>query len=213
MTGRGVGRPAEAVSDETRAAILVAARDLFASIGYAATTNRNVAAAAGVTHGTVYHYFKTKLALFTAAADESYDRILELVGSTVLPAPSAERVTALASLITELHSDEGPLLRFLARVPLERARNPEIRDAVGPSAWATFGLVRQFIVSGIVAGDIGGDVEVEAMAATLTACLLGILLYSDLESDVTFGAMIGGFGRLLESGLVAPARLTEISAT
>jgi AcrR family transcriptional regulator len=198
MTSRGVGRPIDSSGDETRAAILVAARDLFASIGYAATSNRTVAAAAGVTNGTVYHYFKSKLDLFTATVNESYDRILVLLDSIVLPAPFAERITALGSLITDMHSTQAPLLRFLARVPLERARNPEIRDQVGLSAWTAYGLVRQFVSSGIDAGELAPDVDSEAMAATLTACLIGITLYSDLESEVTFGAMIGAFGRLLE---------------
>jgi AcrR family transcriptional regulator len=213
VTRRGVGRPADAVSDETRTAILAAARNLFASVGYAATSNRSVAAAAGVTHGTVYHYFKTKLELFTAVVDGAYDQLLDILGSTMLPAGFGDRITGIGSLISEVHSRDAALLQFLARVPLERARNPEIRDAVGPSAWATYDLVRQFVASGVDSGDLSSDVDLEAMTAMLTACLLGITLYSELENDVTFAAIIREFGRLVEGGHISSARLAASSAS
>ena len=52
--GRRPGAP------DTRAAILGAARELFASSGYAGTSIRAVAAAAGVDAALVHHYFGTK---------------------------------------------------------------------------------------------------------------------------------------------------------
>ena len=48
----------------TRGAILRAASDLFGREGYAATTVDEVAAAAGVAKGAVYHHFATKGRLF-----------------------------------------------------------------------------------------------------------------------------------------------------
>jgi len=59
--GRRPGAP------DTRAAILAAARELFASSGYAGTSIRGVAAAAGVDAALVHHYFGTKDDLFLAA--------------------------------------------------------------------------------------------------------------------------------------------------
>ena len=59
--GRRPGAP------DTRAAILAAARGLFASSGYAGTSIRAVAAAAGVDAALVHHYFGTKDDLFLAA--------------------------------------------------------------------------------------------------------------------------------------------------
>jgi len=59
--GRRPGAP------DTRAAILAAARSSFAAHGYAATTVRSVAAAAGVDAALVHHYFGTKDDLFVAA--------------------------------------------------------------------------------------------------------------------------------------------------
>ena len=54
-------------SPDTRSAILDAARSSFAAHGYAGTTIRAVASAAGVDAALVHHYFGTKDELFLAA--------------------------------------------------------------------------------------------------------------------------------------------------
>ncbi|MCW2792333.1 MAG: transcriptional regulator, TetR family, partial [Nocardioides sp.] len=54
-------------------AILAAARELFAASGYAGTSMRAVAAAAGVDAALVHHYFGTKDDLFLAALQVRVD--------------------------------------------------------------------------------------------------------------------------------------------
>ena len=49
---------------QTRVDILAKARDLFARQGYAATSARELSAAAGVTVGAMFHHFDSKLHLF-----------------------------------------------------------------------------------------------------------------------------------------------------
>ena len=56
-------------SERTRAAILDAARELFAQRGFAATTVRDVAAAAGIDPALVIRYFGSKDELFVRAAE------------------------------------------------------------------------------------------------------------------------------------------------
>jgi AcrR family transcriptional regulator len=65
--GRRPGNP------NTREAILVAARELFAAEGFDATTIRKVATAAGVDPALVHHYFGTKEDLFRAAVSAPVD--------------------------------------------------------------------------------------------------------------------------------------------
>ena len=65
--GRRPGTP------DTKAAILTAARERFASSGYGGTTIRGVAAAAGVDAALVHHYFGTKDDLFLAALQVRVD--------------------------------------------------------------------------------------------------------------------------------------------
>src|SRR3954465_6990834 len=56
-------------SDETRAAILAAARRHFAADGFERTTIRAIAADAGIDPSMVMRYYGSKDGLFSAAAD------------------------------------------------------------------------------------------------------------------------------------------------
>jgi AcrR family transcriptional regulator len=60
----------------TQAAILKAAKRLFGERGFATTTIDDVAAAAGVAKGAVYHHFETKEALFEAIFDQVSQELL-----------------------------------------------------------------------------------------------------------------------------------------
>jgi AcrR family transcriptional regulator len=63
-------RPRRRAPEEKRARLLAAARRLFAARGYAATTTAQLAKAAGVAEGTVFHHFASKRALLAAVASE-----------------------------------------------------------------------------------------------------------------------------------------------
>ena len=72
-TASGARRGRRPGAPDTRAAILAAARELFAASGYAGTSIRGVAAAAGVDGALVHHYFGTKDDLFLAALELPVD--------------------------------------------------------------------------------------------------------------------------------------------
>ncbi|HEY5155025.1 MAG TPA: helix-turn-helix domain-containing protein [Acidimicrobiales bacterium] len=63
----------------TRTTILAAARRLFGSEGYAQTSTEDVAAAAGVTKGALYHHFANKNELMRAVYEQVKREITEQV--------------------------------------------------------------------------------------------------------------------------------------
>lgn len=77
-------------SDATATAVLAAARSLFAADGHAAVGLEQVAAAADVTRGAVYHHYGSKQGLFTAVLAEVHAE----VGRAV--AAAADRARAAA---------------------------------------------------------------------------------------------------------------------
>jgi AcrR family transcriptional regulator len=80
---RQIDRSAATVAD-----ILTAARKLFATTGFDATSIDGIAAKAGVAKGAVYHHFDSKEEIFT--------RVLEDVQAEIaaLPVPAATRAMA-----------------------------------------------------------------------------------------------------------------------
>ncbi len=65
------GRQSEEAAEKTRAAILEAALNEFANHGFEGSSLRNIAKAAGTTHGLIRHHFGSKEAVFYAVVDQS----------------------------------------------------------------------------------------------------------------------------------------------
>ncbi|MEN9717123.1 MAG: hypothetical protein RIQ99_1 [Pseudomonadota bacterium] len=64
-------------TDETRNALIVAARRLFAVNGYHNVGIREFAAEAGVTRGALYHHFASKEELFLAVMEAIHKELRE----------------------------------------------------------------------------------------------------------------------------------------
>src|SRR5262245_34176657 len=83
-------RPGDMPGRDTRQALLEAALDLFAEHGYAGTSMRALARAAGVRESAIYHHFASKESLFAALVDMILDRRVdsatsEMRGAAGLP--------------------------------------------------------------------------------------------------------------------------------
>ena len=82
-------------SAATRAALIAAARRLFAERGYAAVGTPEVVAAAGVTRGALYHQFAGKAELFLAVYEALEQELAERVGEQVAAGGATDPLDAL----------------------------------------------------------------------------------------------------------------------
>src|ERR1700731_3636069 len=71
-------------SARTRAALLQAARALFADKGFAATGREEIAERAGVTRGALYHHFASKTEVAAAVVEELEAELVDLVVAAAL---------------------------------------------------------------------------------------------------------------------------------
>ena len=62
-------------SQRSREIILEAARDLFSSQGYRATSLKDISSRAGISTGRVYHHFTNKLEIFTTLLERYWERL------------------------------------------------------------------------------------------------------------------------------------------
>lgn len=76
--------PAELLSHDR---ILAQALPLFATQSYGGVTMREIARAAGLTIGTLYHYFPSKRALYLAALDRAYGQAAAHWATEILHGP------------------------------------------------------------------------------------------------------------------------------
>jgi AcrR family transcriptional regulator len=134
-TRRRYSAPRRALqAEQTRAVVLTAARELFAERGWAATSMRDVAKAAGVSVETVYATLGPKPAVFTAALDGAVvgdDEPVPLNQRAAFRAlgegPLTERVAKGAALVLDILQRVNGLHRALR----EGARSePVLADAL-----------------------------------------------------------------------------------
>jgi AcrR family transcriptional regulator len=150
-------------SPDTRAAILAEARTLFAAQGYAGTSVRGVAAAAGVDAALVHHYFGSKDDLFVAALQVPLDpREVLLPVAQGGVAGAGERLLRTFLTVWDDEAIRLPLLTLVRTV-----FDPEGRQLVRD------GFMR--IVLGPVGAALGVD-QPERRMSLVASQLMGIVI-------------------------------------
>lgn len=118
MNSPGKNKP-RARLEQREADILEAATTLFASNGFHATSTRKIASAAGVSEGTIFHYFSTKNALLLAILDDFYSKLTESARAVIQDVmDTRERLQLLAENHVRALIDNNSLMIRLIQVYL-----------------------------------------------------------------------------------------------
>ena len=169
-----------AALEDKRRQLLDAAVRVFARKGFHASRVGDIAEEAGVAHGLLYHYFKSKDQVLEAVFHENWSILvarIENVEETDEPAADQIRHIAAIVLRTWLH------LPDVVRVVIQEfGRSPELGERIGELTLPIVALQR-VIARGIERGEFRKDID-PAFAATvvygsidelLTAWVLGRL--------------------------------------
>lgn len=149
------GRPPDTKSSETREAILAGARRLFGERGYGAVTNKDLAAAAGVTTGALYHYVDSKLDLYLQV---HRDMQVKIYRRFQLADGSQDtfigKLDAVLEASHELNRDDPSLAKFVGAVRADTRRHPEIREALGNANSEREQFFMRIVEAGIASGEV-----------------------------------------------------------
>jgi AcrR family transcriptional regulator len=148
--------------------ILQAATELFAGAGFHATSTRRIAEAAGVSEGTVFHYFRSKHDLMLAILDRFYSQQLNQRAEAILNEVmgTRERLRELAlNHVRQLAADQALMMRLIQvyigvdLLFINTEREPG--DAESPIRTLNRQYVGYFdrtLREGIARGELRGDV-------------------------------------------------------
>jgi len=95
-----MARRSAADAANTRAEIIVAGRRQFAAKGYAGSAARDIAAAAGVTVGALFHHFGSKAGLFRTVFEELVGELNDASLAAFQAAPRGDPLAAIVCSMT-----------------------------------------------------------------------------------------------------------------
>lgn len=165
----------------TRAALVAAARPLFAEHGFAGVGTETIVRAAGVTRGALYHQFADKTELFAAVYERLEEELAARLGNQIAAAGTTDPIavmtlgaTAWLDASTEPEVQQIVLLDGPAVLGWQRWRDIGMRYGLG--------LVEAVLAQAIEAGSIP-EQSVPALAHVLVGALDEAALYVARAED------------------------------
>jgi AcrR family transcriptional regulator len=170
-------------AEATRRAVLAAARASFGQKGYAQTSVDEIADAARVTKGAVYHHFASKEALFRAVLAEAEIEVEARAAEVLDPAvPPIDQIVARVNAYLDAALDEE--LRQIVLIDAPVVVGPESEDAAAQQQGHV--EMRSFIAASIGRGQIV-DLDPGLLTHLIrgTVWLSGILIAHAGDPEVT----------------------------
>jgi len=173
-SARRRGRPPSTDSAATKRAVLDSARRLFAERGYGAVTNREVAEAAGITPGALYHYVDSKLDLYCTVHRDMqrrvYGRFIEAVEASDTFRGQLEGVLEAAHA---MNVEDHTLALFVGAVRTDMRRFPEIDAQLASQVAERDQFFIGIVDAGVSTGEIALD-DRERVAEFIRVMLIGL---------------------------------------
>jgi AcrR family transcriptional regulator len=193
--------------DQTRARLIEATLAVVAETGYAHASTRAIAAAAGVSEGTIYRHFPDKASLFFAAALEPSVAVLdELTGLPELAGQRTVEENLVGALVrlAELQERVIPLeIAVLSDPELAAQRRAAAQAAGGipvgpPHAIAVYLREEQHL------GRVRPELDPGDVAVLLLATFFGLAVTARVTDRALDGAAIEAAVRTVVRGIAQP---------
>jgi AcrR family transcriptional regulator len=172
--------------DERPQEILEAALRVFAERGYRTTRLEDVGEAAGVTKGTIYHYFANKEELLLRAIEHYHERAFGQVSGMLRNAggSAADRIRQLVRSWFGAVSAERLSVRTLLLQGVAHEAPEAYRRWLATGPTASTRLVASFIEEGQASGEFDKTVDATVVARVLCAGLLLQSVWQHQAPDV-----------------------------
>lgn len=212
-------RVSEAHRSDRRRQIVVAAAQCFARDGFHSTSMADVIAAAGLSAGAVYGYFRSKEELIAAVVEivlgNAHAIFDELLADGAAPSPETAVTTIIDGVVSvgAVHPVLGvDVTRIAVQAWAEALRNP----AIGELAGSVYRTIREQCAEVArrwqALGNLPADADPEQVGAAMLGLAQGFLLQRLLLSDTTAPYYAAGIRALLDpTGTPEPVTAAPVS--
>ena len=142
------------IREERREEILAAAAKIFTYKGYAATRISDIAAAANVSHGLLYHYFKSKEEVYSALADRLGQSAGSIGQFAEQPGSPLEKLHMMLSMMLESVNKQPEYYILAIQAMTTEGVAPAVVDKIHHSGMAGLESIASIIEEGQRAGEI-----------------------------------------------------------
>lgn len=160
-------------SEDKRRLILQAAVRVFARNGFHTSRVGDIAEEAGVAHGLLYHYFRSKDEVLECVFTETWADIVGAIRRVEdTPESARDRLTGIAKILLRAWRRDPDLVRVVVR---EVVRTPELQQRIGTVREA-FAAIEHIIARGQERREFRDDID---------ARLASFVFYGALEEILT----------------------------
>jgi TetR/AcrR family transcriptional regulator, transcriptional repressor of aconitase len=170
-----------------RRAIVDAAAGCFAEKGFERTTTADLCRAAGISSGSLFHYFPSKRAVFTAIFT---DDAVETAERLETAAETDDPLTALLDVVTELAGQVAhpAIARLVLEAAAQAARDDEFAELIRRNDAALRDGLTVLVRRAADAGLIDPGVTPRAAAGWLAGLIDAMISRASLDPDLDLAA-------------------------
>jgi AcrR family transcriptional regulator len=194
-----------ASGEQTRARIIVAAMRCVAEVGYSKATIREIAKAAEMTSGSLYHYFPNKSALLAATARD-VDEIASarLRAAAALPGDAIDRLEAVLDEIHRLLREYPHLAAFDRAMRAEGAAHPRRGRGRDPGLKALRDIIDQILSDARARKALPPATDPAAAVDAIYALVRGLMDRATHLTPDAYAATLDSAKELIRGALLAP---------
>ncbi|MDQ7809958.1 TetR/AcrR family transcriptional regulator [Amycolatopsis sp. A133] len=170
-----------------RAAIVGAAAGCFAEKGFERTTTADICRAAGISSGSLFHYFPSKRAVFTAIFTDDAAETAERLETA---AKAGDPVAALLDVVEELAGQiaQPGVVRIVLEAAAQAARDDEFAQLIHRNDSALRDGLAVLVGRAVDAGLIDPGVSPRAAAGWVAGLIDAMISRASLDPDLDLPA-------------------------
>ncbi len=169
--------------EEQKERILSAALPVFAQKGLVATRMADIAAAAEMGYGSVYHYFPDKEAIFTMLIQRMMQASLQFTQQAlVMPGAPWERLRWWVSGSINWVRQHPEIALFITQVLSNEAEHQDLRHLVYQLRRTALNELQRLIVEGQEAGQVVSG-NADQLAIAVQSCLHGFAIEAAFDPE------------------------------
>jgi AcrR family transcriptional regulator len=175
MSTTALGRPAGANSEETRQRIMAATMRCVGEVGYKQATIREIARVAGMTSGTLYHYFSNKSELVKATFQEATaSAVPRFVQASDGDGDYLHRLVSLLDESDHVMQEYPYLAAFEQALREESAQHLQLDVTSATVFKSLWEIVTDIVASAVAQKALSPDVDVDGACGVLYALIRGL---------------------------------------